>query len=638
MLTTIKQQKIKMQKLGFMLAKEWTEGMKVPREFKDKKFAPEGWLMSEKKDGLRARYNPETKGFISRNNKPYNAPSWFIESMPNVHLDGELFCGRGNFEKMGGARRKVPLNSDWFNYKFHVYDTPEINATFHDRYNALEKVVKVSEELWNMYKKDLGEEFENVTCPLVLTKHYEVESIEQMKEYYQKVLDLGGEGIMLKNPSSDYENKRSNHLLKVKPDFDREAIIVDYKDGTGKYEGKLGAFICKQLINHDSYMTIDNIPDHEFATSGMNDEVRDNYKLTHPIGTVITFKCSGYTNSGKPRFARYLRIRDDVIIKEPEKMMVDSESDEIVQKCMHIFKRMAVYEKANGQGFKAKAYTNAIDQLKSMKDNDLTPESLIKVKGIGKSMIEKIQSIVQTGTCPQYEKIKDFKDPKETFMQIHAVGSVKANQLLKAGFQTIQDLKDSENIEEYLNEPQMKGLKWYEDSLQRIPREEIVDHEKYLKEVLNEIEPTAELTIAGSYRRGKMDSGDIDMLINTPNVKNNKIYKKFIEELFKRNYLLEELSNGQKKFMGICKLGPDNIGRRIDIMFTKPQEYPFAILYFTGSKDFNIKMRGELLKKEMSLNEYGIKDKDKKNVKHDCKTEKDVFKYLGYDYIEPENR
>ena len=61
-------------------------------------------------------------------------------------------------------------------------------------------------------------------------------------------------------------------------------------------------------------------------------------------------------------------------------------------------------------------------------------------------------------------------------MKIHSVGSVKANQLLKAGFQTIQALKDSDNIEEYLNEPQMKGLKWYEDSLQRIPREEIIDH------------------------------------------------------------------------------------------------------------------------------------------------------------------
>jgi len=74
-------------------------------------------------------------------------------------------------------------------------------------------------------------------------------------------------------------------------------------------------------------------------------------------------------------------------------------------------------------------------------------------------------------------------------------------------------------------------------------------------------------------------------------------------------------------------------------MFTKPEEYPFAILYFTGSKDFNVKMRTELLEKGLSLNEYGITaTEDKKKVKHDCKTEKDVFKYLGYDYVEPTDR
>ena len=99
---------------------------------------------------------------------------------------------------------------------------------------------------------------------------------------------------------------------------------------------------------------------------------------------------------------------------------------------------------------------------------------------------------------------------------------------------------------------------------------------------------------------------------------------------------MEELSRGPKKFMGICKLG-DSIGRRIDIMYTKPPEYPFAILYFTGSMEFNVKMRGELLEKGLSLNEYGIKS-DGKSVKHGCKTERDVFQYLGYDYVEPENR
>ena len=162
-----------------------------------------------------------------------------------------------------------------------------------------------------------------------------------------------------------------------------------------------------------------------------------------------------------------------------------------------------------------------------------------------------------------------------------------------------------------------------------------------MKSVLQEIDPTAELTIAGSYRRKCSNSGDIDMLINTPSVKNNSVYNKFMDVLFQKGYLLEELSRGQKKFMGICRLTSgkidDGIGRRIDIMYTKPQEYPFAILYFTGSMEFNVKMRGELLEKGLSLNEYGIK-RDKKNVKHECKTERDVFQYLGYDYVEPENR
>ena len=124
----------------------------------------------------------------------------------------------------------------------------------------------------------------------------------------------------------------------------------------------------------------------------------------------------------------------------------------------------------------------------------------------------------------------------------------------------------------------------------RIPYDEITNHETYLKSVLQEVDPTAELTIAGSYRRKKNDSGDIDMLINTPSVKNNSVYNKFMDVLFQKGYLLEELSRGPKKFMGISKLD-DGIGRRIDIMYTKPQEYPFAILYFTGSMEFNVKMR-----------------------------------------------
>ena len=624
--------------LDFMLAKEYSDGMKVPREFKDKEYAPIGWLMSEKLDGYRGRYNPHTRGFVSRQNKPYNAPQWFINAMPNVHLDGELFCGRDGFQKMGAARKKIPVDEDWFSIKFYVYDAPEIEAEFYDRYVELKHIVINVQKKWNKYKLTLDTKFHSVTCPLVLCKHHEVESIEQMTSFYQEVLDLGGEGIMIKNPWSDYENKRSNHLLKYKPNFDSEAMIVGYKAGTGKYTNKLGAFICQPLISKGNYQVIDPDEVHGFATSGMDDAIRNSYKETHPVGTIITYEYSGFTNTGKPRFARYMRIRDDVTIKDPDESNI--EANEKLNTCIMIFKALSKHERINGEGFKSAAYNKTVKALQDMEsDSVLTAENLLKVKGIGQKIVEKVNEILLTGTCKMYDNIKDYKDPREVFMKIHGVGPSKANQLTKLGITTIEELKNHMNIDELLNNTQMKGLKYYDHILERIPREEIVEHESYIKGQLNSIDSSAELSVVGSYRRGASNSGDIDVLIRSPvGLHNtNSIYTKFIDKLVKTGYLVEELSMGPKKYMGICKYG-DNY-RRIDIMFTKPDEYPFAILYFTGSKDFNVNMRADLMSKGMTLNEYSLKNNEtKKKVNHKFVTEKDIFEYIGLGYVEPENR
>ena len=619
-----------------MLAKEYTEGMKAPRGTNDYN-PPEGWYKSEKLDGYRAQTDNEDDTIKSRNGKLYNCPKWFMDAMRIdgvvVNMDGELFAGRDKFQQMGVVRKKVPIDEEWYNIKFYVFDLPDLMEPFKVRYQKLVEIVETLQTNWSNYQSQ-NSELTNISCPVVLCEHTLVDSIDDMKCFYKSVLDSGGEGIMLNDPDAMYEGKRSNGLLKYKPSFDMEAKIKGYKDGTGKYKGKLGAFVCQPLKNCDTYHIVDEVEAHEFATSGMDDSVRESYLTTHPIGTIITIQCSGFTNSGKPRFARYLRIRDDIVVKE--NIQKKMEGNDTAKLCVHIFECMAIYEKCNDSPFKAKAYNTASKTLKDMNDCDLTPENLLKVKGIGKSILEKIMTIIQTGTLEQYEKIKDFKDPKETLMEVHGIGSVKAKELMSRGINSVEDLKNCENVDEYLNDVQKKGLKWYNDMQHRIPYDEITNHETYLKSVLQEVDPTAELTIAGSYRRKKNDSGDIDMLINTPSVKNNSVYDKFMDVLFEKGYLLEELSRGPKKFMGMCRID-DGLGRRIDIMYTKPQEYPFAILYFTGSMEFNVKMRGELLEKGLSLNEYGIK-KDKKNVKHGCKSERDVFQYLGYDYVEPENR
>ena len=111
----------------------------------------------------------------------------------------------------------------------------------------------------------------------------------------------------------------------------------------------------------------------------------------------------------------------------------------------------------------------------------------------------------------------------------------------------------------------------------------------------------------------------------------------------------EELVHGNKKFHGMCKLPRKMYSRRIDIMYTTPLEYPFAILYFTGSGSFNPLMRSYCLSKGYRLNEYGLYKFDQKFYKENKKikkigdgvkvsNEEDIFKFLGLPYIEPKNR
>ena len=608
-----------MSQLKFMLAKDFVKG----------KHDVQGWFMSEKFDGYRACYSYKDKQFYSRQNKPFNAPQWFIEAMPPRLVDGELWIGRNMFQEMGVVRKKVPIDEEWLNVTFQVYDMPEEPGTFKERIKELKRIVKLTKERWITRRKNFPYPFNKLDCPVVVAEQIPLKNDAHMTSVYQDIIKNGGEGIMLKDPESSYEGKRSSSLLKYKPNFDEEAIIIDYKPGQGKYSGMLGGFICKPLINHDSYSSIDEDEDHIFAISGMDDEVRKSYKQTHPVGTIISFEHSGKTDKGKPRFGRYTRVRTDVIIKEH----VQEDIEVLKTKVSDILKILGNYERTNGEGFKASAYFKAVKGIQTL--DALTESSVSSVKGIGKSLTNTIMSIVNTGTCSLYEKIKNTKDARSEFMDISGVGPQKAKKLVSLGFTSIESLRSAPNLTELLDAKQMIGLKYYEDILERIPHSEIIQHESYLKKVLSEIDPKAELTIAGSYRRKSKDSGDIDILLKgTP-----KLYETFISTLQSQGYLYETLAKGKKKYFGMGKLSDCLTFRRIDIMITKPCEYPFAILYFTGSKDFNTLMRQHALDLGFTMNEYSLKHTENKQiVDHTFKTEKDIFEYLNYTYVEPSKR
>ena len=166
-------------------------------------------------------------------------------------------------------------------------------------------------------------------------------------------------------------------------------------------------------------------------------------------------------------------------------------------------------------------------------------------------------------------------------------------------------------------------IKYHKDLSQLIPRDEIVQH----CELLREYAPTAE--VAGSFRREKPFSSDIDVVVREP-------IAEVVARLKKAKYIVDTFFIGDRKFSGICIHPEFGIHRQIDFIFTTPRSHPFAILYFTGSKKHNVIMRLRARRKGMKLNEYGLFKGDTPVA--GIKTEKDIFRALDTPYKRPNER
>ena len=146
--------------------------------------------------------------------------------------------------------------------------------------------------------------------------------------------------------------------------------------------------------------------------------------------------------------------------------------------------------------------------------------------------------------------------------------------------------------------------------------------------------------IVGSYRRGVASSGDIDLII-TSKTDNKKVFADFLDGLIKEKIIIEVLSRGKVKSLTIGELEGKK-ARRLDFLYAPPNEYAFAVLYFTGSKAFNTIMRHHVLSKGLTLNEHGLyKMENKKKgdkISETFSSEKDIFDYLGLEYKTPEER
>lgn len=286
---------------------------------------------------------------------------------------------------------------------------------------------------------------------------------------------------------------------------------------------------------------------------------------------------------------------------------------------------------------------------------------LIKLEGIGKGTIERIKEILETKKLSELEEFNkiynnsDFKKENKVvneLLEIVGLGPVKAKELYEEGIKSINDLKkkiESGKIE--VNEKILLGLKYHGVYQVNIPRKEIDKIYKVLGKIIDDINLKLKLTdnekyifeICGSYRREKPTSNDIDVLItklgdtNVDNIEDENHLKMFVNKLKKKKLLVDDMTdkNIETKYMGFIKY-KDNPVRRIDIRYINFDSYYYALLYFTGSMDLNKKMREIAKSKGLKLSEYGLTDE--KNKKFKAKSERDIFKKLGLEYLPPRLR
>ena len=280
------------------------------------------------------------------------------------------------------------------------------------------------------------------------------------------------------------------------------------------------------------------------------------------------------------------------------------------------------------QQFVIRAYDTALNSLRNCKKQIHELEDVQDIKGIGAKLKLKIEEIIETGTLKSLQS-KTSND----LMLIHGIGPAKVKELANEhNIKTIEELKNHPHL---LNDKQQIGLKYHEHFQKRIPRKEMEKHDEYLKKVLapfTKVLAPISIQIVGSYRRGARDSGDIDVIIKDSDVQD------IVSKLKKDGYLIDDFANGPHKYMGVCRLKKHKYFRRIDILYADPLIYPFSLMYFTGSAEFNIRMRNYALSKGLSMNEYGIKKLNGEKIDKTFTTENDIFEYLGLEYVPPNAR
>lgn len=236
---------------------------------------PRAYLVSEKLDGVRALWDGQTLRF--RSGRSVAAPAWFLAQLPREPLDGELWMGRRRFDDLSATvRRTEPVDAEWRQVRYHVFELPAGGGTFEQR----------SEEIRAL-----------AGGVVVAVPQWRVASHAALQAKLQEIVAAGGEGLMLHRADAPVATGRSDLLLKLKPQSDAEAVVVGHEPGKGRFAGQLGALELR---------TPEGV---RFKLgTGFTEAQR---RHPPPIGSTVTYRYRDLTPAGKPRFASFLRVADE---------------------------------------------------------------------------------------------------------------------------------------------------------------------------------------------------------------------------------------------------------------------------------------------------------------------------------------
>lgn len=236
------------------------------------------YRVSEKLDGVRARW--DGTHLISRGGNVFAAPEWFTTGLPAMPLDGELWMGRGRYEEVSSIVRTQHPHEGWRHVRFMIFDLPAHGGTFAQRVIAMNSLRTGSASPY-----------------LGIIEQQRVGSEEDLLKWLHRVIDEGGEGLMLHRDTALYASGRSQDLLKLKLFTDAEATVIGYRPGKGQFAGLIGSL----KVRTDNGIIF-------FIGSGLSHEQRRRPPL---LQSRVTFRHQGLTENGIPRFPVFLRIRDE---------------------------------------------------------------------------------------------------------------------------------------------------------------------------------------------------------------------------------------------------------------------------------------------------------------------------------------